>query len=53
MLLKKHRDSSITGKMPEGISNFQIEDAIKNLDDDDIVKKFFGAFPVNHMKKFY
>ena len=38
--------------MPKGISNFQIEDAIKNLQDDAIMKNFVGVFPANHMKKF-
>ena len=51
-LLKKHRNSSITGKMSKEILNFQIEDAIKNLEDDDIMKNLIGVFPANHMNKF-
>ena len=38
--------------MPKGISNFQIEDVIKNLEDDDIMKNFVGVFPANHMNNF-
>ena len=38
--------------MGDGISNFQIEEAFKNLNDEDIGDSFVGAFPSNHMKKF-
>ena len=38
--------------MSKEIWNFQIEDAIKNLEDDDIMKNFIGVFPANHMNKF-
>ena len=38
--------------MSEGISNFQIEQALKNIDDPDVNVNFVGAFPANHMNKF-
>ena len=38
--------------MSEGISNFQIEEAFKNLNDPDINDNFVGAFPANQMTKF-
>ena len=38
--------------MSEGISNVQIEEAFKNIDNSDINNNFVGAFPSNHMNKF-
>ena len=38
--------------MSEGISNFQIEEAFKNLNDSDINDNFVGAFPATQMTKF-
>ena len=38
--------------MVDGISNFQIEEAFKNINDDDINDNFVGSFPSNHMNKF-
>ena len=35
-----------------GISNFQIEDAIKRIGDKDLSKNFVGVFPSNYMNKF-
>ena len=35
-----------------GISNFQIEDAIKKIGDEDRLNNFVGVFPSNHMYKF-
>ena len=35
-----------------GISNFQIEDAIKRIGDKDLLDNFVGVFPSNHMNKF-
>ena len=35
-----------------GISNFQIEDAIKKIGDEDHLNNFVGVFPSNHMYKF-
>ena len=32
--------------------NFQIEQAIKNLNNNDIMKNFAGGFPANYMNKF-
>ena len=34
-----------------GISNFQIEDAIKRIGDEDLSNNFVGVFPSNHMNK--
>ena len=36
--------------MPKGISNFQTEHPIKNLEDD-TMKNFVGVFPAKHMNK--
>ena len=35
-----------------GISNFQIENAIANIGDDDLISNFVGVFPLNCMNKF-
>ena len=35
-----------------GISNFQIEDAIKRIGDEDLLNNFVGVFPSNQMNKF-
>ena len=35
-----------------GISNFQIEDAIKKIADEDLLENFVGVFPSNYMNKF-
>ena len=37
--------------MSKEISNFQIEQTIKNLIDDDIMKNFVGVFPAIHTNK--
>ena len=37
--------------MSKVIKSFQIEDAIKTLKEDDIMKSFVGVFPAKHMKK--
>ena len=34
-----------------GISNFQIEDAIKRIGDEDHLNNFVGVFALNHMNK--
>ena len=39
-------------KMAKGIGNFQIENALKNIDDEDINDNFVDVFPSNHMNKF-
>ena len=36
----------------KGISNFQIEHAIANIGDDDLINNFMGVFPSNYMNKF-
>ena len=35
-----------------GISNFQIEDAIKKIGDQDLSENFVGVFPSNYLNKF-
>ena len=35
-----------------GISNFQIEDAIKTIGDQDLLENFVGTFPSNYMNRF-
>ena len=35
-----------------GINNFQIDDTIANIGDDDLTKNFVGDFPSNYMNKF-
>ena len=35
-----------------GISNFQIENAITNVGDDDLISSFVGVFLSNYMNKF-
>ena len=35
-----------------GISNFQIEEAFKKIDDKDLLDYFVGVFPSNYMNKF-
>ena len=37
--------------MSKGISNFQIEEAFKNMEDEDINNNFVGVFPSNYMNK--
>ena len=38
--------------MAKGISNFQNENVLKNMNYDDIDDNFVGVFPSNHMNKF-
>ena len=38
--------------MRRGISNFQIENAIKNIGNEDLDDNFVGVFPSNPMNKF-
>ena len=35
-----------------GISNFQIENIIANIGDNDLISNFVGVFPLNYMNKF-
>ena len=37
--------------MVDEISTFQIEEAFKNINDEDVNDNFVGAFPSNHMNK--
>ena len=34
-----------------GIRNFQIENAIRNIENDDLKNNFVGVFPSNYMNK--
>ena len=38
--------------MIDGINNFQIEEAFKNINDEDVDENLVGAFPSNHTNKF-
>ena len=38
--------------MAKGVSNFEIENILKNMNDDDIDDNFIGVFPSNHVNKF-
>ena len=38
--------------MLKGISNFQIEDVMKIINDEDVLKNFVGVFPSNKMTRF-
>ena len=38
--------------MSNGISNFEIEEAFKNIGDEDINNNFVGVFPSSYMNKF-
>ena len=38
--------------MSRGITNFQIENALKNLSDEDINDNFVGVFSANQMNRF-
>ena len=38
--------------MLKGISNFQIESTVKNLNDNDINENFVCVFSANHMDRF-
>ena len=51
-LSKKLKNNSLTGYMAKGISNFQIEEALKDIDDPDINDNFVGVFPANQMNRF-
>ena len=39
-------------KKTGGISNFQIQEAIKQINDQDLLDNFVGVFPSNYMNKF-
>ena len=38
--------------MGGGITKFQIEEAFRNINDNDINDNFVGVFPLSHMNKF-
>ena len=52
MPLNRHKKIFLTGKMSRGITNFQIENALKNLSDEDINDNFVGVFSANQMNRF-
>ena len=39
--------------MSKEINNFQIENAIAIIGDDDLISNFVGVFPLNHMNKLF
>ena len=43
----RNRTHSFLIIMSKGISSFQIENAISNIGDDDLIFKFAGVFPSN------
>ena len=49
--INKRFSDSLLKKMG-GISNFQIENAIVNIGDNDLKNNFVGVFPSNYMSKF-
>ena len=48
----KTRTIRVSKGMSKGISNFQIENAIDNIGDEDLNNNFLGVFPSNRMNKF-
>ena len=51
---KKKTIKSFWGRVTisKGVSNFQIENAIKNIRDEDLDDNFVSVFPSNHINKF-
>ena len=49
---KKYNIPTCSVKKMGGISNFQIEQAFKKIDDEDLLNNFVGVFPSNYMNKF-
>ena len=57
MHFRKHRKKLlrtylVNKKMSKGISNFQIQKALKDINDPDINDNFVGGFPANRMRRF-
>ena len=52
MLLRKRKKDYLTSKMSKGITKFQIETALKNINDKDLDENFVGVFPANEMNRF-
>ena len=50
--LTRHKKIYLTGKMSKVITNFQIENALKNLNDEDINDNIVGVFTANQMNRF-
>ena len=51
-LLSKPKKKYLTGKMCKRITNFQIEAALINFNNEDLNDNFVGVFPANEMKRF-
>ena len=51
-LLSKLKKKYLTGKMCKRITNFQIEAALINFNNEDLNDNFVGVFPANEMKRF-
>ena len=49
---KQSRTYLVEKKMSKGISNFQIENVFRHIDDPDINKNFVGVSPANHLNRF-
>ena len=52
MPLNRHKKIYLTGKISKGIVNFQIENALENLNDEDTNDDFVGVLPANQMNRF-
>ena len=50
---KKLKINFITGKMLKGISNFQIDNTIKKIDDEDLHNNFVGSISSRQNEKIY
>ena len=51
-LLSHLKKNYLIGKMFKGITNFQIETALKNINDEDSNNNVVGVFPANEMNRF-
>ena len=51
-LLSRLKKNYLTGKMSKRITNFQIETALKNINDEDLNDNFVGVFPANEINRF-
>ena len=49
---KQAQKDYLTGKISKGITNFQIETALKNINDEDLNDNFLGVFPANEINRF-
>ena len=51
MPLNRHKKMCLTGEMSKVITNFQTENALKNLKDEHINDNFKGVFSANQMNR--